>query len=335
MNPLFFCSPIGLGHATRDAAIVAYSKDRPRFVTGGAAVNFFKKSGFDAIDRYEPPRFTVQNGTLKRSTRWLWQYYQYYKECKKSAKNIIENKRPDTIVSDEDFASLTISQEKKIPNVLITDILETKFTGRMGALMEKRMNKSMKQIIAKCDAVILPEYGDDVGNIKRVGPIVRGTKFSREELRDRLGFDRKTIVISTGGTDAGSFLIEKSLSAIQKIKNDYKVIVVVGPLLAKQYSDVENLGFVENLHEIIFASDLTISLAGKSTIDEANAYGTPGIFIPIKNHFEQQDNAKEQGYTYEDIFKLEKLIVEKISEPRNKIKCDGAQKAWNIIKNIQ
>ena len=59
------------------------------------------------------------------------------------------------------------------------------------------------------------------------------------------------------------------------------------------------------MHEIIFASDvLLISLAGKSTIDEANAYGTPAIFIPIKGHFEQEDNAKEQGFVFEDIKNL-------------------------------
>ena len=38
--------------------------------------------------------------------------------------------------------------------------------------------------------------------------------------------------------------------------------------------------------------DLVVSLAGRSTIDESRVYGTPGIFIPIKDHFEQEQNAK-------------------------------------------
>ena len=37
-----------------------------------------------------------------------------------------------------------------------------------------------------------------------------------------------------------------------------------------------------------FAADLVISLAGKSTIDESVVYGTPGIFIPIKNHLNKK-----------------------------------------------
>ncbi len=39
------------------------------------------------------------------------------------------------------------------------------------------------------------------------------------------------------------------------------------------------------MHELVYASDLLISLAGRSTIGEANVYHIPAIFIPIRNHF--------------------------------------------------
>jgi UDP-N-acetylglucosamine--N-acetylmuramyl-(pentapeptide) pyrophosphoryl-undecaprenol N-acetylglucosamine transferase len=94
------------------------------------------------------------------------------------------------------------------------------------------------------------------------------------------------------------------------------------------------LGFVNNLHELIFASDVVISLAGKSTIDEANAYGTPGIFIPIKGHFEQEDNAREQGFEFEDINRLKELILEKLEVKRNQINTEGAKVASKIIQKI-
>jgi UDP-N-acetylglucosamine--N-acetylmuramyl-(pentapeptide) pyrophosphoryl-undecaprenol N-acetylglucosamine transferase len=63
---------------------------------------------------------------------------------------------------------------------------------------------------------------------------------------------------------------------------------------------------------------LIISLAGKSTIDESLVYGTPGIFIPIKNHFEQEDRAREMGFSYEDINKLDTIIEENLSGLRLK-----------------
>jgi UDP-N-acetylglucosamine:LPS N-acetylglucosamine transferase len=91
---------------------------------------------------------------------------------------------------------------------------------------------------------------------------------------------------------------------------------------------------VENLHEIIFAADLVISLAGKSTIDESVVYGTPGIFIPIKNHFEQEDNAKDMGFNFEDVFNLENLIEERINKNRNEQRQNGVDLAGMEIRNI-
>jgi len=196
------------------------------------------------------------------------------------------------------------------------------------------MNKSMLKIMKKCDIVILPENGEDEDNIKKVGPIVRQTKFSREDLREKFSFTKKTIVISVGGTDAGTFLIKKALESISKINQDIEVVLVTGPAISKKFENVRNLGFVDNLHELIFAADVLISLAGKSTIDEANAYGTPAIFIPIKGHFEQEDNAKEEGFVFNDINRLDELILEKLEGKRNIKNTDGAKNASDIIRKL-
>lgn len=327
----FFCSPIGLGHATRDIAIAEFlQKSAIQFVTGGGAAKLIERHGFSVNDDYIPPNFDVQNGTLQGSLKWLWKYYQYYKNCKQISRKFITDQKPRIIVSDEDFASLTISQEQKIPAILITDILQTEFTKGIGALIEKKMNKSMKEIIQKCDTVIMPETGSDEDNIKRVGPIVRTTSHTRDELRKKFGFEKKTIVASVGGTDAGRFLIEKTIQASSKVK-DVDLVLVSGPSLTIENKNVRNLGFVNNLHEIIYAADLVISLAGKSTIDESNAYGTPGIFIPIKGHFEQEDNASAEGYTFNDVFKLDSIIPQKIESKRKQIQTDGAKKASELI----
>ena len=331
----FFSSPIGLGHVTRDIAIVNNLKDISiNFITGSGAAKILKKLEYKVNDIYNPPSFIVENGMLNNQTKWLWNYFQYYKNCKKISEKIIKINNSDLIISDEDFASLTVAQNLKIPNILITDVLETKFTKGIASLIERKMNKSMMNIIKNCDVVIIPEEGHDQDNIKRVGPIVREINFSREELREKFSFNKITIIISIGGTDAGLFLIEKSIESILKINQDIEIVVVSGPAINKKFSNVRNLGFVDNLHELIFASDLIISLAGKSTIDEAKAYGTPGIFIPIKGHFEQEDNAKTEGFVFEDINRLETLISEKLEQKRNKINTSGAKLASEIIKKM-
>jgi len=331
---IFFSSPIGLGHASRDIAIAQQLDRRITFVSGEGGPKLFSDNGFEAQNLYKPPIFEIQNGNLKNPMRWLLSYYSYYKKCKEISVEVIEKERAKLIISDEDFASLTIAQEKDLKTVLITDILETNFARGIGSFIEKKMNKSMKKIMKKCDAIIIPEDGPDEDNIIRVGPIVRKTSYSREELRRRFSFDRKTIVISIGGTNAGQFLIDKTIQVFKKLNLDADMLIVSGPALKISDQSIRNLGFINNLHEIIFAADLIISLAGKSTIDEAASYGTPGIFIPIKGHFEQEDNAKKAGFSFEDLDRLESLIPVKINEKRDPKMCDGAQKAANIIKKF-
>ena len=331
----FFSSPIGLGHVTRDIAISKnFNKISTNFITGSAGAEMLRKLDLKVQDVYNPPAFIVEGGTLKSPAKWLWNYFQYYKECKNISKKIITRDNPDLIVSDEDFASLSVAQEMKIPTVLVTDILETHFTKGLASIIERKMNKSMSEIINRCETVILPEKGEDQDNIRRVGPIVRQTNFSRNELRKKFSFEKTTIVISIGGTDAGLFLIDNAIDAISKINQDVEIVLISGPSVNRKFDKVRDLGFVNNLHEIIFAADLLISLAGKSTIDEANAYGTPAIFIPIKGHFEQEDNAKEEGFVFEDINRLDSLILEKLEQKRKQVDMGGAKVASRIIEEL-
>jgi UDP-N-acetylglucosamine--N-acetylmuramyl-(pentapeptide) pyrophosphoryl-undecaprenol N-acetylglucosamine transferase len=332
---VFFSSPIGLGHATRDIAIAQYlDKNSTKFISGEGGSKLFSEYGFDIEDLYHPPPFVINQGKLQNPLNWLFKYYSYYKKCKTISSNIIEKERPNLIVSDEDFASLTIGQEKKLKTILITDILETRFVSGIGSLIEKKMNRSMKEIIQRCDLVILPENGPNEGNITRVGPIVRSTIQTRDELRKKFLFSKKIIVVSIGGTDAGKFLIDTVIDVFEKIKLDAELVIVSGPSLKIDNDKIRNLDFVNNLHEIIYAADLVISLAGKSTIDESKHYGTPGIFIPVKGHFEQEENAKKVGFSFDDLFHLESLIPEKINEKRIQVNFDGAQKAANLIKKL-
>ena len=336
MDILFCTSPIGLGHATRDAAIAENLVDLSiRFVTGGGAADLLGAYGFDTVSMYDPPSFDVRNGALYGKLVWLLRYYGYYQRSKGVISEMIRLTRPKIVVSDEDFASLYIAQERSIPTVLITDILKTRFLGRVGGMIERGMNHSMCKIVARCDAVIMPEDGDDDGAIRRVGPIVRRVRHTRNELRCRFGFDRRTILVSVGGTDAGRFLIERMVEIIDRLEPEHKVVLVSGPSMREEFAGrIHDMGFAHNLHELILASDLVVSLAGRSTIDEAHVYGTPGIFIPIKGHFEQEANALAEGFSYEDIDRLYDLVMERIGTRTRHTRTEGASRASDIIRNL-
>ena len=54
------------------------------------------------------------------------------------------------------------------------------------------------------------------------------------ELREKFSFDKKTILVTIGGTDAGEFLIEKILEILPKI-NEYEIVLVSGPSMNKKF----------------------------------------------------------------------------------------------------
>jgi UDP-N-acetylglucosamine--N-acetylmuramyl-(pentapeptide) pyrophosphoryl-undecaprenol N-acetylglucosamine transferase len=332
----FFTSPIGLGHATRDIAIAEELKTDILFVSGEGASTLIARKGFKSLDVYKPDKFIVESGQLQHAFKWILRYYLYYKKCKAIAKEVLNN-RNGLIISDEDFASIAVGNKLGRRRVLITDITETHFTTGLVSIIEKKMNKSMHNIMQTCDCVIIPEVGDDRENIRYVGPVVRQVSADRNTLRRRFGFEKKTILVSGGGTDAGKYLIQKAIEVHPQLQSklDSELIIVSGPsLILPDSQKYRNFGFVSNMHDLIYAADLVISLAGRSTMDESVAYGTPGIFIPIKNHFEQEEGAARFGFKYEDIFRLDHLMEEKIGCRSNSMDMKGAARAAEIISML-
>ncbi len=341
---IFFTSPIGLGHATRDIAICqtlcSLKREEVFFVTGWPAIDIFTNNGYCGYDVYKHHRFNVNKSMELRSVfRWILQYLLYYRRCKSIATDFVDKNINGLIVSDEDFASISVGENRNRKRILITDIIGTKFVKGLFSNVEQRMNKSMLNMIQKCDHVIIPDYGQNADNISHVGPVVRNlSTTNRRELRKRLGMHKQTILVTIGGTAAGKYLIERTIKAHRALimKMDVDMIVAYGPALhggAVYHPNFRQIAFVNNLHEYVYAADLVISLAGRSTIDESLVYGTPGIFIPIKNHFEQEENAEKLGYTYEDIFRLEYLMENKIGTAgdHRTISPNGAEKAAKII----
>src|SRR6266498_1585540 len=97
------------------------------------------------------------------------------------------------------------------------------------------------------------------------------------------------------------------------------MIVVSGPKLKPPAnSGVFNKGFVPNLQDYVLAADLVITLAGKGTMVEAFAAGTPVIAIPPEGHPEAGPNLRAFGrrFRYEAAFRLRELIPEMLSVVR-------------------
>ncbi len=356
---LFFSSPIGLGHITRDVAIVnkfiqLYDYNNFGFVTGSSAYEFiFNENDTPNHNKmfisnlYKPPNFSIVDGKLNNGFLWLLKYLYYYTNCKRKLKDFLYsndrvNNLNDLIISDEDFAILSFTKCRDVKKIFITDVLNTKFgKSFLSSKIEKILNDSMCSLIRSSECVIIPELGEDKDNLFYVGPIVREIGNTRDELRKKLSFDKKTVLVSTGGTNAGLYLLKKTVESFSRLKNnrEYNLVILssYGNMLPKLSQNCRYVGFTNNGHEYVKAADLVISLAGKSTIDESVVYGTPGIFIPIKDHFEQEHRANLLGFKYDDVFKLAGLMEEKLSST-NPIETkkveNGVLKAAKLVHKI-
>lgn len=151
MHMLFFTSPIDLGHASRDVAIASRIDTNITFVSGESASRMIGDYGFGVKNLYSHEGFDVDgSGELKHTFRWVMGYWSYYKKCKSIAEDLIRGNETKLVIADEDFAATSVAQENNIPNVMITDILQTSFTkGALASRIEKKMNESMKTMINK------------------------------------------------------------------------------------------------------------------------------------------------------------------------------------------
>lgn len=300
------------------------------FVTGSSAYEFIfnvnnsvNHNKMFISNLYKPPNFSIVDGKLNNGFLWLLKYLYYYANCKRKLKDFFYSHDfphilGDLIISDEDFAILSFTKYHGIKKIFITDVLNTEFgKSFLSSKFEKFLNDSMRSLIRSSECVIIPELGQDRDNLFYVGPIVREIGNTRDELRKKLSFDKKTVLVSTGGTHAGLYLLKKTIESFSRLKNNHEYDLVIlssyGDMLPKLSQNCRYVGFTDNGHEYVKAADLVISLAGKSTIDESMVYGTPGIFIPIKDHFEQEHRANSLGFKYDDVFRLGGLMEEKLS----------------------
>src|SRR2546428_695890 len=85
---------------------------------------------------------------------------------------------------------------------------------------------------------------------------------------------------------------------------------------------------------IVRTADLVITTAGKGTVNEALAAGTPVIAIPPKGHAEAERNAAVLGYRFEDIHRLRELIPQKLALGRLPPKPMGNDQAVEFLMDF-
>jgi pimeloyl-ACP methyl ester carboxylesterase/predicted glycosyltransferase len=139
----------------------------------------------------------------------------------------------------------------------------------------------------------VPRHFDFAGYILGEHPRSFG---SRAELRQRLGYrpDERVCIVTVGGSGVGGHLIRRILQSWPKVRArapELRMIVVAGPRIDPASlappPGVEVRAFVPDLDRHLAACDLALVQGGLTTCMELTAAGTPFLYFPLRNHFEQ------------------------------------------------
>jgi UDP-N-acetylglucosamine--N-acetylmuramyl-(pentapeptide) pyrophosphoryl-undecaprenol N-acetylglucosamine transferase len=334
---LYGVSPIGLGHASRAVAVGRELLSRGNeviFATGGRASAFLSSYGFEVRDIVRGPNPTVWGGRNVLPSFWYLSYWRDYRATKSRVAGLMREVRPDLVVGDEEFSSLSLAMEEEIPSVMISDELELAFSGgAVSKAIEARVSEWYRRLQSSVTMLLVPDWGQDEGNLRHVGPIVRGVTLGRNETREAHGLpiDRDLVLVSCSGSGIGSFLVRAVVDLALGGGLKETVVAVAGGMPRSIQGRVRYLGFVRDAQNLVAAADVVVSLAGKSTIDEAMASGTPIVAIPIRDHFEQERNARALGFVPGDLARVGELVLGRLGRRERPIPSNGASMAASAI----
>ena len=340
MPILYGVSPIGLGHASRAVAVGMKLREAGldlEFATGGPAVPFLRSYGFRVHDIVTEPVPSEREGVMRYPSLWYINYWRGYRSSKSRMFSLMRELKPSLVVGDEEFSSVSLALEQGLKPVLISDELELGFARSVfSRYIERRVIVWYRNLQRDVPHLLIPDFGSDHDNVHFVGSVVRPVTQDRADVLRSLGMEQgcRLILLSASGSGIGDFLLDPTVAAVKSLGDPSAKLVVAGLPGRPSNERVRFLGLYRDNQNLVAAADLVISTAGKSTIDEAVSFGTPIIALPIKNHFEQEQNAASLGFTYDDKSRLVELLPKflgKKSAPRN---YDGAGSIARYLQKI-
>ena len=123
-----------------------------------------------------------------------------------------------------------------------------------------------------------------------------GRYADRVALRTELGYhpDERVCLVTVGGSGVGGHLLRRVVEAFPQAARrvpGLRMVVVTGPRIDPDSlparAGLEVRGYVHDLHRHLAASDLAIVQGGLTSCMELTAARRPFIYVPLRNHFEQ------------------------------------------------
>ena len=265
----------------------------------------------------------------------------FHKFSRSKIKKLLEFHVPDVIYCTQAFPCAMVAEYKRASgsNVALIGVM-TDYAPHSYWLHDE---VDLYVVPSEGTAQILQEKGVSPDRVKVYG-IPVDPKFKRKtdvsKVRKELGFQEESPMILIMGGSQGLGAVEDVVkSLIKDVRHDYQLVVIAGcnkklysrlkKIQDAQESDnIRVLSFVENIDELMGASNLIVTKAGGMTTAEAMVKGLPMLIVdPIPGHERMNtDYLVEEGIAveikdYDQIHdKINELFdsQEKLKEMKNK-----------------
>ena len=165
--------------------------------------------------------------------------------------------------------------------------------------------------------------------------------------------DERVCIVTVGGSGVGTHLMKRILQSYPMARAklpELRMILVAGPRIDPRSlnapAEVEVRAFVPDLDRHLAACDLALVQGGLTTCMELTAAGTPFIFFPLKNHFEQNFHVAHRLDRYRAGRRMEfatstpemiaDAMVATLQTPTNfePVEADGATRAARMLADL-
>jgi pimeloyl-ACP methyl ester carboxylesterase/predicted glycosyltransferase len=198
----------------------------------------------------------------------------------------------------------------------------------------------------------VPKHFDFAGYIIGQHPQTFG---SRDDLRRSLGYrpGECVCIVTVGGSGVGAHLIRRILQSFPLVRSrlpELRMILVAGPRIDPGSLDappgVEVHAFVPDLDRHLAACDLALVQGGLTTCMELTAAGTPFLYFPLRNHFEQNfhvahrldryNAGRRMDYAISTPETIADAMVAALKQPATfkPVESDGAMRAARMLAEI-
>jgi pimeloyl-ACP methyl ester carboxylesterase/predicted glycosyltransferase len=124
----------------------------------------------------------------------------------------------------------------------------------------------------------------------------------RPALRAEFGFgDEPVCVVAVGGSGVGTHLLRRAVAAYPALADrvpGVRMVVVTGPRIDPASlaapAGVDVVGWLPDLHRMLAAADVALVQGGLTTTMELTAAGRPFVYVPLRNHFEQNIHVRHR-----------------------------------------